>query len=694
MSLTSAHSLWLAPLCVLLGAGAAWLLYRGTREKNGWGPGLQWTMGTFRAAVIALLAFFLLEPMVRILLREVRKPIVVLAHDDSSSLLATGDSVAFKATYAKALADLRDQLGDRYDVRAFSYGSSVDDGLRFGQRENQTDIDQLFRTVYDRFAGPDLGAVVIDGDGIYNRGRDPRVGAERLGVPVYAIMLGDTTVRPDLVLRDVEHNRIAYLGNEFPLLVRLRADHLRGKATHLSVMHNGKEVAGKDLAINADPLLAEVPLMIKAEAAGIQRYTVSLRPVPGEVSTANNVQDLYVDILDDKRKVLILERAPHPDVAAIRAALADLDGFTVEVAPAGTFTGKVEGYDLVILHQLPSPALNIQPLLQQIMQRNIPTWTIVGLQSDLKQVDAMGPGVAIQGRSGSYSDVQAAVSENFPLFTLEPEDERAYARFPPLQVPFAQYSLGRSATALMDQRIGSVRTAYPLFAFQANTERRTAITCGEGLWRWRLADMEQNNTNGHFDKLVRKTIQFLALKQDKSRFRVHGEREFAQNDRVILDAELYNASLEPVNAPEATITMKDENGHELAYTFSRSGTGYHLDAGSLPAGRYTWIAGATLAGERLSAKGEFLVKPLMAERMNTVADHGLWENIAARTGGIATLPQDMGRIAQALKERPEMADRSYSRASFSDLIGLRWLFLPLLLLLTVEWSLRRWGGSY
>ncbi|MBS1548192.1 MAG: hypothetical protein JSU02_12600 [Bacteroidetes bacterium] len=694
MNLTTAHSLWFAPLCVLLGAACAWLLYRRTRERNGWSPALQWSMGAMRAAVIALLTFFLLEPMVRILLREERKPVVVLAHDGSASLLATGDTSALRNQYAKALQALSEKLGDKYEVRDLTYGNDVSDGLQFTQQEGQTDIDELFRTVYDRFSGADLGAVVIDGDGIYNRGRDPRTEAERLGVPVYAIMLGDTTVRPDLVLRDVEHNRTTYLGNEFPLLVRLRADHLRGKATRISVMHNGKEVAGKDVPVTSDPQLTEVPLMVKAEEAGLQRYTVVLRGISGEVSTANNAQDVYMDVLDDRRKVLILERAPHPDVAAIQQAMAGIEGYAVEVVPASNFNGKVEDRDLVVLHQLPATDASIQPVLQKIEARKIPTWTILGQKSDLRQVSAMGTGVDIQGGRGSFTDVQAAVVSNFALFTLDPEDVRTFERFPPLQVPFAQYALSRSGTALMTQRIGSVRTDYPLFAFQAQTERRTAITCGEGLWRWRLADMQQNNTTAHFDKLVQKTVQFLALKQDKSRFRVLGEREFAQNERVVLNAELYNASYEPVNDPEASITLKDEDGREYPYTFSRAGTGYRLEAGVLPPGRYTWNAGVTLSGERLTAKGEFLVKPLLAEKMNTVADHGLWENIATRTGGIATGPADMDRIAEALKERPEMAARSYSHASFSDLIGLRWLFLPLLLLLTLEWALRRRSGTY
>lgn len=694
MNLTTAHSLWLAPLCVLLGIGAAWLLYRGTREKNGWSPALQWAMGAFRAVVIALLAFFLLEPMVRVLVREVRKPVVVLAHDGSASLLATGDTIAFRNNYAQALGDLAKDLGDRYEVREFTYGSAVTEGLHFTQQEDQTDIDQLFRSVYDRFAGPDLGAVIIDGDGLYNRGRDPRLAAERLGVPVFAIMLGDTTVRPDLALRNVEHNRITYLGNQFPLLVKWKADHLKGKGTRLSVSHNGKEVAGQDLTIAADPMMGEVPLLIQADEAGLQRYTITLRPVEGEVTTANNRLDIYVDVLDDRRKVLILARAPHPDVAAIRNAMSTVEGYSVEQALAADFNGTIEEYDLVVLHQLPAPDAALQALFKRIEKKEIPTWTILGQKSDLRQVSELGSGVVIEGARGSYSDVQAGVVPDFPLFTMDPEDARALERFPPLQVPFGRYALSRSATALLTQRVGPVRTEYPLFAFQAQTARRTAITCGEGLWRWRLADMQMNNSTAHFDRLVQKTVQFLALKQDKSRFRVKGEREFAQNEKVVLDAELYNASYEPVNTPEAEIVLRNEDGQELAYAFSRTGTGYRLDAGILPAGRYTWQAHTTLDRERLTAQGEFLVKPMVAELMNTVADHGLWENMAARTGGITTTAGDLGAIASALKDRPELAARSYSHNSFSDLIGLRWLFFPLLILLSLEWALRRRSGTY
>lgn len=694
MTLTTTYTLWLLPLCLALGALGAWLLYRGTREKHGWSPAVHALLAVARALVIALLAFFLLEPMIRVFEREVRKPVVVVAHDGSSSLLAAGDTAALRGAYEQELTALTERLGEDFEVRAFTYARDVSEGIQFDQLGNLTDIDRLFRDVYDRFAGPDLGAVIIDGDGIYNQGRDPRLAAARLGVPVFSIALGDTTVRPDLVLRDVEHNRITYLGNEFPLVARVEARHFVGNTTRVSVLRDGKEIVGKDLAINADPFLVEIPLLVKADAPGLQRYTVRVAGKEGEVQVDNNERVIYIDVLDDRQKVLILAQAPHPDVAALRESLSRLEGYQATVAYAKDFTGKVEDHDLVVLHQLPSGYAPMQQVLQRILERKIPTWIILGQNTALEQVAALGSGLSITGGQRMTNDAQAGVNQDFTLFTIDAEDARAYERFPPLQVPIGTYELGRGASALLFQKVGVVRTEYPLIAVQHQGERKGAITCGEGLWRWRLADQQLYRTQAHFDKLVHKLVTYLALKQDRGRFRLRHAQEFAHGEPVLIDAELYNPSYEPVNSPEAAITLVDEEGKELAYTFSRAGTGYRLDAGVLPPGRYAYSAGATLDKERLSATGEFLVKPLVAEKLSTVADHALWAGISAKSQGLLVRPGALGAIADSLAVRNNMVPRSYAHASFSDLIGLRWLFIALLALLTLEWAVRRRSGTY
>ncbi|MBL7937882.1 MAG: hypothetical protein JNL43_00865 [Flavobacteriales bacterium] len=694
MSLTTAHSLWLAPLCLLLGIGLAWILYRRAAGKEGFSRGLSSVLAACRAAAIALIAFFLLEPMVRILVREVRKPVVVIAHDGSSSLLAAGDTASIRHSYREELSELAASLGERYDVRTFTYGQGVTDGLLFDQKEGLTDISQMLREVYDRFSGPDLGAVIIDGDGIFNRGRDPRLEVDRLRVPIHTIALGDTTVRPDLVLRSVEHNRVGYLGNELPLLVRVEAKHLSGSRTRIAILQGGKEITGGDLVIAGHPAFVEVPLTIKAEKAGVQRYSAVVRPVQGEATEINNRADILIDVLDDRQKVLLLAAAPHPDLGAIRQALGGLDGYGTELAYAADLAGKVVDQDLVVLHGLPSPQLPIQPILQMTAAAGIPTCFILGSGVDFSAFNAIGAGVQVSAARGAFTDAQATVNKDFTFFTLDPDQQSAIERFPPLQVPFGQYELGRSATSLFTQRIGVVRTPYPLVAFTQQQERRMAVICGEGLWRWRIADLQQNGDHARFDRFVHKLVQFLALKVSKERFRVEHAPQFSENEPVLFTAELYNASFEAVSTQDVGIVLTNEEGREYPYSFSPAGASYRLDAGRLPAGTYKWQARTELDGIRYTKSGEVYVQELLAEQLSTVADQRLWADLAARTQGLMVRPGGTRAIDLAMQERKDLIARSYAHPSFSDLIGLRWIFFVILALLTAEWVLRRRNGAY
>ena len=694
MTITTAHSLWLLPFCVLLGVLFAWWMYRKGTERFGWNKGLNLLLSVLRAALVAAMAFFLLEPMVRLMVREVRKPVIVVAHDGSTSLLLAGDTALIRNAYADRLQALVDKLSEEHEVRTFTYGDAVQEGIDLSQQGQQTDIAQLLREVYDRFSGPDLGAVILDGDGIINRGRDPRQEAERLGVPVYTIALGDTTVKPDLLLKAVEHNRISYLGNEFPVLARIAAGHLRGERSRVTILFEGKEVAAKDLTIDSDPFFVEVPLLVKAEKPGLQRYTVVLRAVQGEVSDANNRQDIFVDVLDDRRKVLLLGAAPHPDLGAVRNALNGLEGYGTEVAMVTGPEVKVEDFDLVVLHGLPSSQYPVDPLIQRCAARKIPLLVIVGERSDLTRVSKLGAGIEVVGGQRAVTDAQAAYNKDFALFELSPDDARAFERFPPLQVPFGQYALGRSAQALFMQRVGVVRTAYPMIALQGQQEQRMAVICGEGLWRWRIADQQLYGTHEHFDGLVHKLVQFLALHADKSRFRVRSANLFAENEPVVIEAELYNASYEAINTPDAEVVLRDEEGKEYPYAFSPRQNAYRLEAAALPPGRYTYRASVQHDGERLVANGELSVRELVMEQMTTVADHALLADLAVRTGGVMVDPNDLDPVVAAIDGRTEIVPRSFAQATFTDLVGMRWIFFALLALLTLEWVLRRRNGAY
>jgi hypothetical protein len=536
--------------------------------------------------------------------------------------------------------------------------------------------------------------VVLDGDGIQNQGRDPRLEATRLGVPVYTILLGDTIVHPDLLVKGVDHNAITYLGNGTPVLVRVQADHLAGRRTVLELRHEDRVVVEREVVITGDPFLQEIMVELTPDKAGPQRYVASLRPVDGERLAGNNSQSFVVDVLDDRQRIVLLAAAPHPDLGALRLALMHTEGYSIELHFAGQAEPDLKGADLLVLHGLPSTRHAVGPLLDRASELKLPTLYIAALGTDLSALGRLQRMVGISGGRPAVTDALAAVQRDFPLFTLEDELVSALERFPPLQVPFAQYTTGRGGQALALQRIGMVRTNEPLLAFAQDEGRREGFIAGEGLWRWRMADHQLHGDHRRTDKLFHRMVQFLALKVNKEPFRVTHAAVHGSDEPVLFTAELYNANLEPVNTPDVQLSVADSVGRAVNYVFDRSGATYSLNAGRMAPGIYTWKAATTFNGRTFSRSGRFHVEEPQLERNTTVADHALLRDLAALTQGEALPGSRVSELSSLLVDRPGLAARSYLRTRFSDLIGLRVLFFALLALLTAEWVLRRRNGSY
>src|SRR5699024_7035618 len=115
---------------------------------------------------------------------------------------------------------------------------------------------------------------------------------------------------------------------------------------------------------------------------------------------------------------------------------------------------------------------------------------------------------------------------------------------------------------------------------------------------------------------------------------------YDQSERVILNAELYNESYELVNAPDVSLIVKGKS-KTYPYLFSRTANGYILDAGTLPAGEYTFRAATQLGESKYSAAGRFLVLQQQAEYRQTTANHQLLYNLAAINDGEVIYPSNL-----------------------------------------------------
>src|SRR3546814_17705723 len=96
---------------------------------------------------------------------------------------------------------------------------------------------------------------------------------------------------------------------------------------------------------------------------------------------------------------------------------------------------------------------------------------------------------------------------------------------------------------------------------------------------------------------------------------------FSENEEVTFTAELYNESYEAVTSPDVRLEIKNEKGQTFPYIFSKGNDRYHLNAGILPPGEYTYTATVQLGTEKSTASGNFVITPQPAEELDTPTTH-------------------------------------------------------------------------
>jgi len=690
MNIVTEYPVWFFLFCVLAGFAYSFFLYRKDKKLEEASVWLIRLMAAFRFVTVTILSFLLLSPLLKSIHREVEKPIVIVAQDNSESLVVGKDSSFIKKEFKQKLQKLITDLGEKYEVRTYSFADKIKevtstDSLKFN--EKQTDFSSLFDEIETRYSNRNVGAIILSSDGLYNRGSNPVYSSEKIKTPIYTIALGDTTIKKDIILLKTEHNRLAYLGNEFPIEIVISAKQLKGKTTTLTVSKGDATLFTQTVNLNSDAFTTTIPVLLQAKEVGLQHYKVKLSTLPEEVSFANNASDVFIEVLDARQKIVILSDAPHPDVAAIKESIESNQNYEVESYTFDNFDRSLKKYNLVILHSLPNSKNPASKILNELNASAIPVWLFSGANSILKNNLSASA-------SQKTNEVEPALDQNFPLFTISDELRKAVKDFPAVVCPFGTFQKENSSNVLFYQRIGIVDTKIPLMLFNNVGENKIALFNGEGIWRWRLQDFAAHNNHNLFDEFISKTVQYLSVKADKSFFRIAGPNNFLENQAIELEAEVYNESYELINEPEVNITISNSENKKFPFTFSKTSNAYRLNAGMMPVGEYSYEAKVKIGEKIFLQHGKFSVSPLQVELTNATADHQLLYTLAKKHGGEMVYPTDLDKLVSKLNKRDDIKSVSYSEKKLNDLINLKWIFFLVMALLSIEWFMRKRNGAY
>jgi hypothetical protein len=686
---------WLILFCLAAAAALTWFLYNRDNAFKDTPRLYIRLLATLRFISMFVILFFLLQPFVRLLKTIAEKPILIFAQDNSSSLVLIEKAAYYQGDYLKRMNSFLDGFRNEADVVLIPFGnvSRPGDTVRFS--DQASDYQELMNYIRNTYSNRHVGALVIAGDGIINRGADPSLSDAGFWFPVYTVAMGDTLRQKDIAIKDVMHNKVTYSGNRFVLKAFIVSALGKGEKSILSVSSGSNILFRKELNITSDNWVYELNTDLPAEKAGMMHYTISVTALDGEKNVRNNRQDIWVEVMESRRKVAILYDSPHPDIGAVRQSLAVNRQFETEAFQAGEFRGNIQDYDVVILHQIPSKKYTASDLLRQLVTAEKPVWFIMGSQSNLQQFNSLNTGLKISQSGQVFDEAIPAFAGNFALFRLSDNIPGFVATLPPLIAPYGEYTTPFPQNVLLQQKIKNVVTGRPLVMFtEIPSQGKYAITAGEGIWRWRMKCFSEYSHFDFFDELVSTTVQYLSAGTKKERFNVSIRNTYNSSEPVVAGAELYDKTFKPDNRYDVSMTLTDSSGRNYEYTFTRQDEFYRLSCGILPAGKWKWQAAVNAGSETFRKNGELVVTESMLEDNDLTARHDVMMKLAALNAGFMVNDTAFSQLSDSLKVIPSMKPISHAEYDMFDLIEVTVILLMLVLFLSVEWFFRKFLGSY
>ena len=693
MDIVAQYSLWWMLPIVLISMGLSALLYyhNGREHFPAW---VNFLLGLFRFSVFSLLGFLLLSPMLKSWKTEVQKPMILFLQDASQSIVLNADSSYYRTKYLSQIETIVNELQNDYEVKTFSFDKVLKNGILNEFNGSYSNMAGAINSLYQQYAHLNIGALIVATDGIYNQGQNPYYVAQKMKFPIYFIGLGDTILHRDLLINRQAYNKTVFLGNKFPIEAEVIARKSKGKQSELQLIYKGKIIERKKIQIKSDNQKNIFRFYPEAKVKGLQSYTLKLKTIENEVNVKNNSVRVFINVIDSKQKILMLYDSPHPDIAAIKSAIEHFENYQIEVVQFDKFKQSLKAYNLVILHQLPNASNTSLRQLQQIKQDHIPFLMILGLNTNLHNLNRLHLGLDIQNKRMSMNTVSPVLNSNYAAFNLSNDFQRTIADFPPLSSPYGKYRLSKSIHSLLYQQIGAVKTQIPLIGLSNQSGWRTAFIIGEGIWRWRLHNYAKFENHDIFNELIGKMVRYLSLVKEQSNFDSQIKKQFEESEDVVFNAVLYNESYEAVTNFEIDLTIKDDNHKEYLYNFSKRDSSYFLNAGHFAAGIYHYEAKTNMGAKLVMRKGSFVVKADSREAMQLTADHHLLNMIALEHQAKLFDKSQIDKIPTAISERNDIVNIQYNRLKYSRLIDLNFLLSIIILLLSLEWFVRKQMGSY
>ena len=685
-NLSLTYSVWWLLVCLTAGAIYAWIQYSKTAP---WSQQLNYVLAVLRIVIITSISFFLLEPYALSITNTFQQPKIIIAIDNSESM-TLNRSVEEISNLKRSISEIENKISEEgYDVGLINLdGDQIEniDSLEFNQAT--TDLSRQILNIKREYSNFNLSGVVLISDGIYNEGYTPV--AVTHNTPIYTIGVGDTSKIKDLAISNVINNSTVFEGNDMLLEIQMQNISMGDVFSELVIIQKGIIAYKTQIDFSSNQLMEKISVAIPIMGNGKSSLSIVLRPVDGEFTDLNNRKNIYFDVIDDQKKILIVASAPHPDIKSIISSIEKNENYKVDLAYK---LPDELSYDLIITHQFPSvrtTSVDRNKLLDSVL----PVWFIIGGASDFRFIQNDLPLLTYQRLSGNVDLVKPVINSEFDLFHIDDEFLEWVSDLPPLTVPYGLEIDSKQYNVFFKQQIGSVETDNPLLVYSKNKERRIAVLIGTNSWRWRLDEFRGNQIHQNFDQLISNTVQYLSTDTGKKRFYASPNKQtFEKGESVLFQTEEYNALFERITGRKVDLEIVDEIGTKTNYSYVPLSANSIYKVNNLSEGIYSYRATTEIDLKKYNTTGQFVVQELNKEALSPVADFDLLQKLASKSNGSFYPIEGMDGFLKQIEELNPISTIHTSEKE-EPLLNLKWILGLLLFLATSEWFLRKYYGGY
>lgn len=694
------------PLFIVIGSLAliiyTWYIYKFTIPQIS--SFLKYVLIFIRSIVITLILFLIFEPQLTINNSEKIEPVNYLFIDNSSSM-AIKDSAdriglikIFQNDFNTKITTAKKEF--LFGINPKEFNDIDSSKLNFS--EPLTNFSRIFEFAKKN---KNVGSITIISDGIITDGYEPLYDAEKLGVPVFTIGIGDTSVIKDLLIRDIFYNQNIYAEKSTDIETQIVNYGFENSLVKVSLFEENKLIQSKDIVLSPTAI-NKVKFDYTPSESGDKKMRISVSALPGETNTLNNSKTFYLKVLRNKIKLTVISGSPSADLSAIVSSLSSDKNIDikkiVEISKNKFLNGFeytwIDSADVLFLIDFPGENSSAELMNRTFssIQNNKPYFILITPTTDLsklKRVEQQLP-FSINKISSDNILVQAElVTENFnAIFSSLSAQQNIWSGLPPIAKNNSELFPKPESITLIKSSVKNIPLNSPLLISRSIGRQRSISLLSGEIWKWQLASADKSPI--FFTNFINDIVKWLNLSDSKKQFTVRTTKKlFSNGENVEFITELYDQTFIPITDADVVITINNGSTNiEQKLEKVKDGLYSGIWENGFE-GDYSFHAIAKFDGVSLKSETErFSVVPGSIEKYDTRMNVDFLKRLAHVSGGNFFFIDDYESLFNELNRiNLNRVITTYSYNEF-QLWSNSWTIAIIIILFAIEWFIRKRAG--